>query len=266
MVWKDQIGRLVKLKEGPQRIISLVPSQTELLHKLGLGEEVIGITKFCLYPEEWRQDKVIVGGTKQIHYDRIKDLNPTLIIGNKEENTEDMIVRLEQQYPVWVSDVQTLEDAFDMIAFLGAMLNQTTNAENLIQGIKEQFANHSLSSRTPLKVAYLIWREPYMVVGAETFIHDMLMKGGMQNVFSDHLRYPVVTMADIQASKPDVILLSSEPYPFQEKHFLEFEENLPGSMVQMVDGEMFSWYGSRLLSTPAYLEQLFNKLQRQQAS
>ena len=264
MVWKDQIGRSVKLREGPQRIISLVPSQTELLHKLGLAEEVIGITKFCLYPEDWRQDKVIVGGTKQIHYDRIVDLNPTLIIGNKEENTQDMIVRLEQDYPVWVSDVQTLEDAFEMIASLGAMLKKATAAKNLIQAIQEQFEMLRPMPKPPIKVAYLIWREPYMVVGAATFIHEMLIKGGMQNVFSDLLRYPVVTMADIQASKPDLIMLSSEPYPFQEKHFLEFEKNLPDSLVQIVDGEMFSWYGSRLLSTPAYLKQLFD--QRQQAS
>ncbi|MCB0770489.1 MAG: ABC transporter substrate-binding protein [Flavobacteriales bacterium] len=252
MLSTDQIGRQVETPASPQRIISLVPSQTELLHDLGLGERVVGITKFCVHPEAWFRTKTRVGGTKKVDLEKVRGLKPDLIIGNKEENDKSDIETLAMEYPVWISDVRDLPSALDMIRRVGELTGTSPKAEPLAQAIGSAFA--SLGNLEPgCSVAYLIWRGPYMVAGGDTFVNDLLNRCGLTNVFADRIdRYPEITARELAAADPELILLSSEPYPFAEKHFSEFNMICPGTPVRIVDGELFSWYGSRLLRSAEY--------------
>ena len=256
----DQMGRSVLVPKHPQRIISLVPSQTELLYDLGLGERVVGITKFCIHPDTWFRTKHRVGGTKKVDMAKLRALKPDLIIGNKEENDRKDIEALEQEFPVWMSDVRDLSGALDMIRRLGDLTATQVKAESLITNIGKGFAEVRPLD-PPLTVAYFIWREPFMTAGQGTFINDMLQRCGLVNVFDEgDPRYPELTAREVAEADPDVILLPSEPYPFAEKHIAAFNMICPGTPVRLVDGELFSWYGSRLLKAPAYFNGLLSTL------
>lgn len=258
----DQMDRSVRVPEHPQRIISLVPSQTELLHDLGLGDRVVGITKFCVHPDAWFRSKARVGGTKKVDMDKVRTLGPDLIIGNKEENSRADIEALEREFPVWMSDVRDLDDALDMIRRVGELTGTAGRANELIEAIEKGFRGLRPLS-PPLSAAYFIWRAPLMVAGPGTFIHDMLLRAGFTNAFAHRPeRYAEVAPAELAAADPDVILLSSEPYPFGEKHLQEFNLICPGTPVRIMDGECFSWYGSRLLMSPAYLHALLATIPR----
>lgn len=248
--------------EHPQRIISLVPSQTELLFDLGLGVRVVGITKFCVHPEEWFRTKSRVGGTKQVDLAKIRELKPDLIIGNKEENMQADIVELEREFPVWMSDVKDLEDALDMIAQVGRITATEEKAEEIVNGIRSAFAK--LQPLTdPLSAAYFIWQKPWMLAGEDTFIRDMLERCGLSGITTKEAgHYPQLDDAQLAALDPDVVFLSSEPFPFKDQHIAAVNMVLPGTPVHLVDGEMFSWYGSRLLRAPAYFRQLVAQLCR----
>lgn len=250
----DQMNRSVEIPSTPKRIISLVPSQTELLFDLGLDNEIIGITKFCIHPADKVKQKTKIGGTKQFNTDLIKKLNPDLIIGNKEENEKIQIEELMQHFPIWMSDIGNLDDALDMIRKVGQITSRTIAANSLASRTQQRF-NDLTIKRSDKKVAYFIWRKPYMVAGKGTFIDDMLQRCGFVNAFSAE-RYPEVSEKEIAAAQPELILLSSEPYPFKERHIAEFRNFLPGADIKIVDGEMFSWYGSRLLHVPEYFEKL----------
>ena len=254
-VFTDQTGRTIQLGAIPQRIISLVPSQTELLADLGLEKEVVGITKFCVHPGEWFRTKTRIGGTKQLNIELIHRLQPDLIIANKEENVKEQVEELARRYPVWVSDVNTLQDAYAMIEQVGKMTGKGKMAEQMINQIKENFSGLTTPQSQP-GTCYLIWRNPYMTIGHDTFIHSMLQAAGFANIFADSTRYPEITIEELQQAKPEIVLLSSEPFPFRQKHLEELQQQLPGTRVALVDGEIFSWYGSRLLAAPAYFEKL----------
>ncbi|GAC1302036.1 MAG: helical backbone metal receptor [Mucilaginibacter sp.] len=253
-VFYDQLNREIKLDGVPKRIISVVPSQTELLFYLGLDNEVIGITKFCLYPEDKFKSTAKIGGTKQLDIAKIKTLQPDLIIANKEENERSQIEELATFCPVWISDISDLDGAVDMIERVGVLVGREGEAKDLSQLIKQRF-NSLSTSPLNLRAAYFIWRKPYMVVGKNTFIDSMLQKCGLINAF-DIERYPEVDVTMLADANPDVILLSSEPYPFKEKHIAEFKVMLPSATIKLVDGELFSWYGSRLLYAPEYFKKL----------
>jgi ABC-type Fe3+-hydroxamate transport system substrate-binding protein len=260
MIFQDQLGRKIELCKTPQRIISLVPSQTELLFDLGLEEEVVGITKFCIHPKKWHQSKVKVGGTKNINYASVKKLQPDLIIANKEENTKEEIEQLSQEFPVWISDIYHLTDALTMIKNIGEIVGRKEKAENLVKEIYSSFSEIKPLTAKP-KVLYLIWRKPWMSANAETFIHEMLVKCGFMNVAQfNNQRYPVLTKNEIYCLTPEIVFLSSEPYPFKEKHIKELQEILPNSKIWLVDGEAFSWYGSHLLKSADYFKELQNLL------
>ena len=254
---KDQVGRTVVVPKPPRRILSLVPSQTELLFELGLSERVVGITKFCVHPEKWFRTKFRIGGTKKLDFEAISTLNPDLIIANKEENNRADIERLEKEFPVWVSDVNNLDSALEMIQSVAEITG--TDGRSLATKIQEEFGN--LEPITPpQKTLYLIWKDPYMAAGSDTFIHDMMTCCGLENVISTK-RYPELSTKEIQSLSPEVVLLSSEPYPFKEKHISELKELLPTAAIKLVDGEMFSWYGSRLKLAPSYFQGLIFTLQ-----
>ncbi len=249
-IYTDQLNRIIKLPQIPKRIISLVPSQTELLHYLGLEEEVIGITKFCVHPESWFRAKNRIGGTKQYDFNKIEALKPDLIIGNKEENDQTQINQLASKYPVWMSDVLTLEDSFDMILKIGDLVDRSEKAQELVTDLRNAFAK--LEIRRTQKAAYFIWRKPYMIAANDTFINEMMRIAGFENVFANKKRYPEITLTELSETQPEIILLSSEPYPFQEKHFEEFKKACPNATILLIDGELFSWYGNRLLKSAAH--------------
>jgi len=251
----DQTGRLVVLSRPVRRIVSLVPSQTELLAELNLEEQVVGITKFCVHPEKWFRTKTRVGGTKQVHPELVRSLAPDLIIANKEENVKEQVEALAAEFPVWVSDVNDLPSALSMIRDIGLITDREQPARQIADRISTEFAK--LVSFPPKKAAYLIWKEPYMVAGADTFINDMLTRAGFENVFASQNRYPAVSEEELLSSDAEVLLFSSEPYPFRPQHLDTFQR--AGRICLLVDGELFSWYGSRLLQAPAY----FSILQQQ---
>lgn len=254
IVHTDMIGREVRLGAVPKRIVSLVPSQTELLFDLGLDEEVVGITKFCVHPESWFRSKRHVGGTKTVNLDVVRTLRPDLIIANKEENTKEQVEALADEYPVWTSDIKNLADALTMIRGVGEITGTESAASAIAQKIETGFAGLA-SSVVPQNVAYYIWRNPWMCAGADTFITDIINRMGWTNVVSEP-RYPEVLPSVLAGKGVERVLLSSEPYPFKDKHIAEINEMLPGVGVTLVDGEMFSWYGSRLLHASGYLSGL----------
>lgn len=244
-LFTDQMNRLVSVEFPPKRIISLVPSQTELLYHLGLRDEVVGQTLFCIHPAEMHASKPRVGGTKKLKMEAIHALKPDLIIGNKEENEQIQIEELMQQYPVWMSDITDIAGALDMIRKIGELVNRKSEGDELAGNIKKGLSDFSTNKKG--SAAYFIWREPYMAAGGNTFINDMLKKLGYTNVFEAmDSRYPAITEAELKQHNPDYILLSSEPYPFKQKHIDELKRICPDAIIQLVDGEKFSWYGSRL--------------------
>lgn len=262
MIFKDQMGHEITLPDLPQRIISLVPSQTELLFDLGLEDRIVGLTKFCIHPEPQVKQKAIIGGTKNFRFDAIDELQPDLIIGNKEENYKEGIEQLQQKYPVWMSDIFTLEDALQMMQQAGQLTGTEAKAQQLIQGIQMGF--NSLQPTQPhISTAYFIWRKPYMAAGSHNIIDHMLQRCGFHNAFADLARYPEITPEQLQRANPEIIFLSSEPYPFKEKHVAEFQEMCPQAVIKIIDGEMFSWYGSRLLHAPSYLQQVIEEVKQE---
>ncbi|MCV9387631.1 ABC transporter substrate-binding protein [Reichenbachiella ulvae] len=253
--YTDQLQRSIDIPSTPQRIISLVPSLTELLFDLGLGDRVVGITKFCIHPEEWFRSKTRVGGTKQLKHEVIAQLQPDLIIANKEENTRADVEALMPDYPVWVSDVNTLEEALDMMQRLGEITETREKAGALVSEIQESFKQ--LATLGSQRVLYLIWQKPWMAAGRDNFVHEMLECCGWENVVQD-TRYPELSDQEIRELDPEIVMLSSEPFPFQEKHIDSMQTLLPNAKVILVDGEMFSWYGSRLRYSAAYFQQLLH--------
>jgi ABC-type Fe3+-hydroxamate transport system substrate-binding protein len=258
MIFLDQLNRAVKIPKIPKRIISLVPSQTELLYDLGLGEKVVGITKFCIHPQEWFKTKTRIGGTKDFKADAIRALRPDLIIANKEENTKDGLEELADICPIWISNIKNVDEALGMIRGIGLILDKIDEAEKMVSQIQAE--REKIINKSVLKeCSYLIWKEPYMTVGGDTFINDLLLHAGFENVYKNLKRYPSVSLNDLKKNRSEYILLSSEPYPFREKHQLELEK-VTGKKVVLVDGEMFSWYGSRLLKSWRYFTELEKQL------
>ncbi|MDC8006206.1 helical backbone metal receptor [Aureisphaera galaxeae] len=251
---KDQLNRTLQFSETPKRIVSLVPSQTELLVHLGLRDRIVGVTKFCVHPEELRKEVKVVGGTKNVHFHKIADLQPDIIICNKEENTQEIVEKCEEIAPVWVSDMVSIEDSLDMMTRLGELLGVSQAAGELTDGISSAIKDFDvfMADKPEKRVAYLIWKKPYMAAGKDTFINTLLRLNRFENVLEKE-RYPEVTLEDM--NQADLILLSSEPYPFKEKDVEELQQKT-NATVRLVDGEYFSWYGSRLLGAFPYFKSL----------
>lgn len=252
----DMLGRKIKVPRNPQRIVSLVPSQSELLWYLGIREQIVGITRFCIEPIELRNHAKIIGGTKTLDAQRILDLKPDLVIANKEENTLELIQELEHQVPVWISDVRTLDDALKMISGIGKMCDKSKEAQLLCSAIEKGFQSITIS-KPLIRAAYFIWKSPWMLAGADTFINSMMRKAGFENVLtSSFSRYPVIEISELVKLRPQVLLFSSEPFPFKKEHFIELQNEFPELKMLEVDGRLFSWYGSALLESIAYFDEL----------
>lgn len=259
LVYKDQIGNEIKLAKKPVRVISIVPSQSEFLWDIGLREELIGITKFCIHPNEMYRSIERVGGTKKLDIEKIRALKPDLIIGNKEENERSDIELLQKEFNVWMSDIFTFEDAFKMMQQLGILLDKEFEASKIVNKLRTSLAEIK-NTFAKQRVAYFIWNKPYMLAAKNTFIDFVLNDVGLTNAFSHLERYPQVDDIALQKARPEFCFLSSEPFPFKDEHVKELQKTLPNAKILIVDGEVFSWYGSRLLHLNAYIKDLKKQL------
>lgn len=231
-----------------------MPSLTLLLFDLGLEKRTIGRTKFCIHPRAKVQAIEKVGGTKNLNLERIKLLQPDLIIANKEENERAQIESLQKDFNVLVTDINDLTSNYEAIELIGKITQTELRASTIIEETKHNFAK--LPNFKQKTVAYFIWRKPYMVAGSQTFINYLLEQIGCKNIFNHLERYPIIAAKDLQLASPDLILLSSEPYPFKIKHIAELQAICPTSKIILVDGELFSWYGSKMMAAPEYFREL----------
>ncbi|NRR92750.1 ABC transporter substrate-binding protein [Winogradskyella undariae] len=257
---KDQLNRKLLFGRKPKRIVSLVPSQTELLVDLGLEGFIVGVTKFCVHPNHLRMSKMVVGGTKEINIEKIKALRPDIILCNKEENTKEMIEELTGIAPIHVSDVYNLEDSFELINMYGDIFEIERTTSTLISNIKLEREAFQLQNQDieKLKVAYFIWKKPWMVAASDNFINVMLNEARFINVFESEKRYPEIDFNNSKLKEADLIFLSTEPFPFKKADVIELQSQFPDKKIKIVDGELFSWYGSRLLKSYKYFQTLHN--------
>lgn len=253
-VFIDDIENEILIHELPKRIVSTVPSQTELLYDLGIDDRIVGITEFCVHPTHFHNEKTIIGGTKNLKIKKILELDPDLIIANKEENIRGQILRLSKDIPVYVHDVRNFDDAIKMIRRTGEITETYDKAVDIVDNILLSF-NNFIPIVKNLTTLYLIWKDPYMSVSNNTFIGSILNKCGLINICGDSSEnYPVIENFDIE---PELILLPSEPYNFTKEHIPELRNYFPNARILFVDGEMFSWYGSRMIKAASYLKKLF---------
>jgi ABC-type Fe3+-hydroxamate transport system substrate-binding protein len=243
------------------KVVSLVPSITEALFDLGLTEnEVIGRTKFCIHPEDKVKNVPIIGGTKNINIDKIKALKPDLILANKEENIKEQVEALMDDFKVLVTNVETIEDNYYLLKTLGNTFNKEEKAQQFNLKIYDILQQAKLDST--VKAAYLIWKNPYMTIGSDTFIHKILAEIGFENIFKDKTRYPEIQIEDL--ADAEVIMLSSEPFPFKEKHIEEMKSFYPDKKIIIVDGEVFSWYGTHIAKCENYFTELLTEIHAMQ--
>ena len=244
------------------KIISLVPSLTELLVTLGLEENIVGVTKFCVHPNNLKKDKVVVGGTKNIHLEKIKALQPDIILCNKEENTKEIVENCSLIATTHVSDICTIADILALIAYYGTLFSCEEKASNLTKALQDKIKDfkHFIKDKPKLKVVYFIWKNPWMVAANHTFINHLLELTKLENCYKNENRYPEISLDDLKTKKIDAVFLSSEPYPFKGKNTIDFKEVAINAKVILVNGEYFSWYGSRLLKAFDYFKELREKL------
>lgn len=240
------------------RIVSLVPSLTELLFDLGLGSNLVGRTRFCIHPKEEIVRVPIIGGAKNPDIDKIRVLSPDFVIANKEENRKEDIEQIESFSKVIVSDISTIDEALYWIQKIGSTLEVRDRTRILIDQVKDELLNTPGYRSIPM--AYFIWKEPWMTIGKDTYIHNVMEHFGFLNVYKNTERYPEVTIEDVKSRNPELVLLSSEPFPFREKHIKELQTHLPETDIQLIDGEWFSWYGSRMLPSFQNLKIFRNQL------
>ncbi len=246
-----------------EKIVSLVPSITELLFSLGLEDRVAGITKFCVHPKHWLETKTIVGGTKNVNLGKLSALQPDLVICNKEENTKEQVEKIAETANVFVTDISTLEDALEMIINIGVLTNTSDEAKQMAEQITLLFdeLGQFMENKKIFRASYMIWKNPAMVTGGDTFIHEMMERCNLKNVFNQETRYPEISIEELRRIDPRVLLLSTEPFPFKDLDVEEFQKNFPATKVLLADGEMFSWYGSRLLLAPKYFSEIYKSLE-----
>jgi len=245
------------------RIVSLVPSQTELLHDLGIEDQVVGITKFCVHPYHYKSTKQVVGGTKNIKIDKIQALKPDIILCNKEENTKEIVEACQEICEVHVSELYTIQDTLELIKYYGERFNARTRAANISEKINRNLNDFKIyiKDKPIIKVAYFIWRNPWMVAANQTFIQHLLELNNFENIYANLNRYPEVDINKIQQEgDPEIVMLSSEPYPFKDEHAFEIGRVAHHPKTIFVDGEYFSWYGSRLIKAFNYFKSVRERL------
>ncbi|WP_034057158.1 ABC transporter substrate-binding protein [Lacinutrix jangbogonensis] len=263
MIITDQINRALTITSTPKRIVSLVPSQTELLFDLGLEDSIVGITKFCVHPMHAKSTKKLVGGTKQINIEKIKALNPDIILCNKEENTKEIVETCEAICNTHVSDIATIEHCLEVINQYGIIFDKRKSSLEISDKISFNLQDFKtfIKDKPTLKVAYFIWRNPWMAAGNGTFINHLLELNKFDNIYKNRERYPEIELKKLcLEGDPEIVLLSSEPYPFKDEHAFEIGSVSHQAKTIFVDGELFSWYGSRLIMSFSYFKTLRQNL------
>jgi ABC-type Fe3+-hydroxamate transport system substrate-binding protein len=263
----DASGVVLPIDRPRQRIVSLIPSTTEALCTLGLADALVGITAYCREPALITRTKTRIGGEKDPDLEKIRALTPDLVIANIEENQAAHVETLRAWgIPVWVTYPRTVAGAIAMLGELGEVTGARDAAAVLV-GDLTRLLDHvraAIRSRPPVPVFYAIWREPYMTIGADTYVHDVLTICGAANVFGDAAdRYPAVTLAAVAARGPSVILLPDEPFRFRAVHRRDFEAypDVPAvrdGRILLVDGKPFTWHGPRLADALRTLPRLFH--------
>ncbi len=228
----------------PKRIVSLVPSLTELLFDLGLEDRIVGRTRFCVHPEGRVEQIPIIGGTKNPRIEKIKEARPDWVIANKEENEKEHVDQIREFCPVTVTEISNVEQALNWVEKLGKLAGKNERAHQLSSGISELLNRRDIWY--PINTVYYIWKDPWMSIGGDTYISDVMTHWGLTNMLSDLQRYPELPLDALGRLQPELILLSSEPFPFKEKHKEEIRQVCPNARIELVDGEWFSWYGSRM--------------------
>ena len=256
--WIDAYGQRHPRAEVSARIVSLVPSITELLFALDLGAQVVGRTGFCIHPRGRLRDVPKLGGTKDVDFETLAGLAPSHVIVNIDENTRETYARLRELVPqVIVTHPNTPADNLELFALLGGIFDREQEAAALSAAFRAALdgLRGSASGLPAQRVLYLIWREPWMTVAPVTYIANMLKLVNWHTVpATPRVRYPSLSADELCALAPDLCLLSSEPYPFRDKHIAELQTLLPpATPVRLIDGEMVSWYGSRAILGLTYL-------------
>lgn len=262
VVPRSEVGR------AAVRVVSLCPSITELLFSLGAGDSVVGRTRFCVEPAG-RVDLVErVGGTKNPKLARIVELRPDIVFMNEEENRlEDAEALRQAGLTVHISFPRSVSETAEMVRSIARAVGCHEAGEQLAAEIEREVQRIREESRflRPLRYAYLIWRNPWMAVGGDTYVSALLAEAGGSNVFGGYAeRYPTVSVDDLVSSEPEAVFLASEPFPFAERHVVELMQatGWPRSRFELVDGQLLSWHGSRTLEGLRYAERLLHARQR----
>lgn len=244
------------------RIVSLCPSLTELVFDLGRGDDLVGITEYCVHPAAGVAHVEKVGGTKTPAVERIVELAPDVVLLNEEENRREDAERLAAAgVHLHVSLPKDALETADMVRTIGVELERSTEAEAIARDIetRTERVRRAAADREPVRWAYLIWRKPWMSVNDDTFAAALLNQAGGQNIFADRTeRYPEITTDDLAAAKPERVLLCTEPFPFAEKHRDELAAatGLDRERFLIADGEYLSWHGSRTPDGVDYAERV----------
>lgn len=263
---------------APKTVVSLVPSITESLFDLNIGARLVGRTDYCIYPQEKVSQVATIGGTKNPDIQHIIALNPDLVFANAEENHKSHVVALrEAGIPVWVSMPATVADVFTLLWNIMYLFDETSMVPRvrLIEQIVDRLENmHNAQASAMPKVFVPIWNDPLMTVNQYTYLHDVLRVCGAQNAFAERerqfplaadlgeipsqpdraqgrdTRYPRITLDEVIAAQPDVILLPDEPFHFSEEHIPTFQAlDIPAAhhdRIHLVDGSWLTWHGTRL--------------------
>ncbi len=233
-----------------RRIVSLVPSLTHTLALWGLSSEIVGCTQFCVEPPSLYKSATQVGGTKDFDVEKISRLHPTHILLNKEENPKDRVEFLMAHYPCLLTFPCGPADVPDMLRAMGSFLSCSDRAEKEALELEQLLHDDGGITRIQRSFLYLIWRNPYMAVGTDTYISRLLEAMGWQNSYQGAERYPSLSLEQIEELAPEVILMSSEPFPFKKRHARELRANCPkldqgSKRIYGIDGRLMSWYGSK---------------------
>lgn len=265
MTTVDALGRSVELPDVPRRIVSLVPSITETLFAFGAGEAVAGVTKFCVEPAEAVAAKAKVGGTKNVDIQRTLALQPDLVIANMEENERRDIEQLTAAgVPVYVTYPRTVAEGIQMMRDIAALTGTNATAQTYIQDAEAELerALAANEARGLVRVFCPIWRNPWMTIGRETYMHDFITVCGGCNVFAGKMgRYPQITLAEVARRAPQVTLLPDEPYRFRPQHMAELEAypQVPAvrdRRIYLLDGKHLCWYGPRIAEGLRHVQEL----------
>jgi ABC-type Fe3+-hydroxamate transport system substrate-binding protein len=233
------------------RIVSTVPSLTETLFDWGLGDSIVGVTDYCIYPKEALNRVDSVGGPKTLDVIKIASLEPDLILAVEEENSKEQIEFLTKHFNVECYKVESVADAFDMLLHLGTKLNCFLKGSGLVSDIQDRINKISKEGNL-VKTACMIWKQPWMAVGANTYPNDLLELCGFENQVAKSNRYPVFDMPKLKQLELDCLLLPNEPYEFGSDDVIELQQELRVPCL-LVDGTYLFWYGSRLLKSIDYL-------------